>query len=200
MGTWNRGERPSAFNKRCHCHNRCQHRRSGPERRREWHRDRRRLHGGIPGIGGKASTGGSGGGAPAPGCGNTTAPKSAQNLTIQVAGKARTYLLFVPNGFDAAKSIPLIVAWHSSGASVRSNGSTITGVCHGWSVGLYMKTPRNKLCTTYRDPFANRDSPVQQPPEDLIERCRHGSVAASDGSPGGGCWTEAETAWIVSLQ
>jgi len=34
-----------------------------------------------------------------------------------VAGKARTYVLYVPNGYDAAKSIPLIFAWHSSGVT-----------------------------------------------------------------------------------
>ena len=71
----------------------------------------------VPGTGGTTSTGGSGGGEPAPGCGNTAAPKGARNLTIQVNGKARTYVLFVPNGYDATKSIPLIFAWHSSGAS-----------------------------------------------------------------------------------
>ncbi len=67
------------------------------------------------GMGGTAGAGGSGGAAP--GCGNAAAPKGAQNLTIQVDGKARTYLLFVPNGYDANKSIPLIFAWHSSGAT-----------------------------------------------------------------------------------
>ena len=72
--------------------------------------------GGVPGMGGTTSTGGSAGGVPSPGCGNAAAPKGAQNLTIQVAGKARTYLLFVPNGYDAKKSIPLIFAWHSAGA------------------------------------------------------------------------------------
>ncbi len=50
------------------------------------------------------------------GCGNTTSPKGARTLTMQVAGKARTYLLFVPTGYDATKPIPLIFAWHSSGA------------------------------------------------------------------------------------
>ena len=73
--------------------------------------------GGVTGTGGQTSTGGSGGGEPAPGCGNAAAPKGARNLTIQVAGKARTYVLFVPNGYVATKSIPLIFAWHSSGAS-----------------------------------------------------------------------------------
>jgi poly(3-hydroxybutyrate) depolymerase len=37
-------------------------------------------------------------------------------LTIQVNGKARTYVLFVPNGYDTKMSIPLIFAWHSAGA------------------------------------------------------------------------------------
>ena len=73
--------------------------------------------GGRAGTGGTTSTGDSGGSGPAPGCGNTAAVKGAQNLTIQVAGKARTYVLFVPNGYDAKKPIPLIFAWHSSGAS-----------------------------------------------------------------------------------
>ena len=73
--------------------------------------------GGGSGTGGTTSTGGSGGGEPAAGCGNAAAPKGARNLTIQVNGKSRTYVLFVPNGYDATKSIPLIFAWHSSGAS-----------------------------------------------------------------------------------
>jgi poly(3-hydroxybutyrate) depolymerase len=36
-------------------------------------------------------------------------------LTIQVDGKSRSYVLFVPNGYDPKKSIPLIFAWHGSG-------------------------------------------------------------------------------------
>jgi polyhydroxybutyrate depolymerase len=69
------------------------------------------------GMGGSADAGGSeGGGPPAPGCGNAAAPKGARNLTLQVNGKARTYVLFVPNGYDPKRSIPLIFAWHSSGA------------------------------------------------------------------------------------
>lgn len=74
--------------------------------------------GGISGMGGSAGAGGSGGrGEPAPGCANAASPKGARNLTIQVNGKARTYVLFVPNGYDPGKSIPLIFAWHSAGAS-----------------------------------------------------------------------------------
>jgi poly(3-hydroxybutyrate) depolymerase len=73
--------------------------------------------GGLAGTAGVTSSGGSGGGEPALGCGNAAAAKGAQNLTIQVDGKTRTYVLFVPNGYDAKKPIPLIFAWHSSGAS-----------------------------------------------------------------------------------
>ena len=73
--------------------------------------------GGVSGMGGSAGAGGSaGGGEQGPGCGNAAAPKGARNLTIQVNGAPRTYLLFVPNGYDPNKSIPLIFAWHSSGA------------------------------------------------------------------------------------
>jgi hypothetical protein len=57
------------------------------------------------------------GGEPSPGCGNTAAPKGARTLTIQLNGRARTHVLFVPNGYDPKKPIPLIFAWHSSGAS-----------------------------------------------------------------------------------
>lgn len=72
--------------------------------------------GGASGTAGQTNTGGSGGGAPVPGCGKTSSPKGARNLTIQLNGTARTYVLFVPSGYDATKSIPLIFAWHSSGA------------------------------------------------------------------------------------
>ena len=73
---------------------------------------------GGSGTSGMAGASGSaGGGGRVPGCGNAAAVKGARNLTIQVSGKARTYVLFVPNGYDASKSIPLIFAWHSSGAS-----------------------------------------------------------------------------------
>lgn len=72
--------------------------------------------GGDASADGGAGTGGSGGGVAAPGCGNTAAPKGARNLTIQVNGQSRTYVLFVPSGYNASRSIPLIFAWHSAGA------------------------------------------------------------------------------------
>ena len=37
-------------------------------------------------------------------------------VAYSVNGTSRSYVLFVPNGYDANKSIPLIFAWHSSGA------------------------------------------------------------------------------------
>lgn len=66
-------------------------------------------------MGGMAGTGGSGGGEPAPGCGNAQAPRGARNLTIQVNGTSRTYWLWVPDGYDPNTAIPLMFAWHGSG-------------------------------------------------------------------------------------
>ena len=86
--------------------------------------------GGGPGTGGTTSTGGSGGGAPAAGCGNAAAPKGARNLTIQVNGKSRTYVLFVPNGYDAIHSAHLRVALQRS---LRCGVTEVlqVGACHG---------------------------------------------------------------------
>jgi polyhydroxybutyrate depolymerase len=113
--------------------------------------------GGVAGTSGGTITGGSGGSQPSAGCGNMAAPKGAQNLTMQVAGKGRTYLLFVPSGYDATRPIPLIFAWHSSGAtgaesrkyynleSATGNGAIIVypnGLNGGWDVsasGVDMK-------------------------------------------------------------
>src|SRR5690606_30891331 len=106
------------------------------------------------GTGGDVSTGGmtggTGGSDPSPGCGNAAAPKGAQNLTLQLNGKTRKYLLFVPEGYDPTKSIPLIFAWHSSGAPpaesrryyklepVTGDGAIIVypeGINGGWDLG-----------------------------------------------------------------
>jgi poly(3-hydroxybutyrate) depolymerase len=67
-------------------------------------------------MGGETSAGGSGGLVPAPGCGNATAPKGALDRTLQLGGRERYYLLFVPEGYDPTEPIPLIFAWHSSNA------------------------------------------------------------------------------------
>lgn len=73
--------------------------------------------GGAAGMGGAAGAAGSGGAeALAPGCGNAAAAKGARSLKIQVNGKSRSYLLFVPNGYDPNEPIPLIFAWHGSGS------------------------------------------------------------------------------------
>jgi poly(3-hydroxybutyrate) depolymerase len=70
-------------------------------------------------------------------------------LTLQLNGRARKYLLFVPTGYDPTKAIPLIFAWHSSGAPpaesrryyklepVTGNGAIIVypeGINGGWDL------------------------------------------------------------------
>jgi polyhydroxybutyrate depolymerase len=66
---------------------------------------------------GNGGDGGGGGGAPAidaaptAGCG-TTQPTGVQNGTIAVAGADRTYVLFVPAGYDPSRPTPLVFAWH----------------------------------------------------------------------------------------
>ncbi len=45
------------------------------------------------------------------GCGTPQSP-GVQNGTINVAGADRTYVLFVPAGYDPARPTPLIFAWH----------------------------------------------------------------------------------------
>ncbi len=48
---------------------------------------------------------------PSGGCGTPQA-SGVQNGTIDVAGTARTYVLFVPAGYDAMRPTPLVFAWH----------------------------------------------------------------------------------------
>src|SRR5687768_7249400 len=48
---------------------------------------------------------------PTGGCG-TAGATGVQNGTIDVAGTARTYVLFVPSGYDGSRSFPLVFAWH----------------------------------------------------------------------------------------
>lgn len=84
--------------------------------------------GGSPGggpTGGSSAGGGSGGGggSTSSGCGNATAPTGVTNSDIQANGKARTYVLAVPDGYDANIPLPLVFAWHGlggSGAGARS--------------------------------------------------------------------------------
>jgi poly(3-hydroxybutyrate) depolymerase len=47
----------------------------------------------------------------------TGSATSTQNLTIQVGGQARSYVLFVPATYNAGSAYPLIFAWHGLGGS-----------------------------------------------------------------------------------
>jgi poly(3-hydroxybutyrate) depolymerase len=69
--------------------------------------------------GGKASTGGSSGGVePSSGCGKTAVETGVfPDVTIEVAGKSRTYVLSVPTAYDAAHPYPLVFAWHGLGGN-----------------------------------------------------------------------------------
>lgn len=73
--------------------------------------------GGGDGAPDDASPGDAGGDAPlvdappTPGCG-TSGPTGVQNGTIDVGGTARTYVLFVPPGYDGSRAFPLVFAWH----------------------------------------------------------------------------------------
>lgn len=90
--------------------------------------------GGDDDDGGVAPTGdggvdGGGGGdgpgvdaAPTGGCG-TTQPTGVQNGTIQVGGVDRTYVLFVPAGYDPQTPTPLVFAWHGrTGTAAGARG------------------------------------------------------------------------------
>lgn len=104
--------------------------------------------------GGSASGGGGGGGSVGPGkskgCGAATWPKSKNDITITVGGKARTYNLQVPDNYDTNKPYRLIFAVHWLNGTAKnvtdgkyygllplSENSTIfvapQGINNGWS-------------------------------------------------------------------
>lgn len=62
---------------------------------------------------------------PSPACNRTAAPTGVfEGSKVSVAGDERTYVLFVPAGYDAASPLPLVFAWHGqswSGATLRSS-------------------------------------------------------------------------------
>lgn len=73
-------------------------------------------------TGGSKSTGGANNGGSSsvtlsPGCGITGSATDVQNLTIQVAGQDRSYVLFVPKTYAASTPLPLIFAWHGLGGT-----------------------------------------------------------------------------------
>ena len=111
--------------------------------------------GASAGMAGAATAGtsnGSGGGSStkSKGCGATSWPKSKNDLTIMVGGKARTYNLQVPDNYDTNKPYRLIFAIHWLNGTAKnvtdgkyygllplSESSTIfvapQGINNGWS-------------------------------------------------------------------
>ncbi|MFL5305828.1 MAG: alpha/beta hydrolase family esterase [Polyangia bacterium] len=73
--------------------------------------------GGMTGGAGSVGTGGSNNASSA-GCGvNTTAPGASVQQTMQVGGKTRYYLLYVPSGYSNTKPMPLIFVHHGLGGT-----------------------------------------------------------------------------------
>jgi polyhydroxybutyrate depolymerase len=66
---------------------------------------------GAGGSAGKGGAGGSGGMAPTTGCGAATWP-TAGNKTITVGTTMRTYVMYVPTGYDTNRPYPVIFSWH----------------------------------------------------------------------------------------
>jgi poly(3-hydroxybutyrate) depolymerase len=66
---------------------------------------------GAGGGAGKGGSGGSGGMSPTTGCGATTWP-TAGNKTITVGSTNRTFVMFVPTGYDTNRPYPVIFSWH----------------------------------------------------------------------------------------
>jgi predicted esterase len=111
---------------------------------------------GVGGAGGEAGAGGAGGDAGADGdpvmssgCGVTPAPES-DTYTIDVEGTERTYILRLPDDYDANHPYRLILSYHPLGGTAQSiasgnyfglwslaNGSTIfaapQGIGNRWS-------------------------------------------------------------------
>jgi polyhydroxybutyrate depolymerase len=50
-------------------------------------------------------------------CGGPAGPTGAMPGTITVGGTARTYVRFVPPGYDSSRAYPLIFAWHGRGGN-----------------------------------------------------------------------------------
>ena len=83
-------------------------------------------------IDGSTGDGAGGDGAPIDGppsaaCGAPNGPTGAMAETITVGGTARTYVRFVPAGYDSARAYPLIFAWHGRGGN-GSNARQYFGI------------------------------------------------------------------------
>jgi polyhydroxybutyrate depolymerase len=81
--------------------------------------------GGTDGGTGGTDAGG-GGGTPTKGCGAPAAATGYQKgLSLQVAGKARTYDLYLPPGYNPSKAYPLVMLLHG-------DGGTGDGIRNSW--------------------------------------------------------------------
>ncbi|HVY38251.1 MAG TPA: alpha/beta hydrolase-fold protein [Polyangia bacterium] len=73
---------------------------------------------GTGGVAGGTGSGGTGASASSAGCGiNTTPPSASAQQTMQVGGKTRYYLLYVPSGYSNTKPMPLIFVHHGLGGT-----------------------------------------------------------------------------------
>lgn len=87
-----------------------------------------------------APAGGSSGANPSGGCGGARgAVGYAAKQSIQAAGKARTYGLFVPEGYDGSRALPLVFVFHGSGGSGDSirKSYPLEGVANGGGIFVY---------------------------------------------------------------
>lgn len=70
------------------------------------------------GVAGATGSGGTGASAWSAGCGvNTTPPNASTQQTMQVGGKTRYYLLYVPAAYSNTKPMPLIFVHHGLGGT-----------------------------------------------------------------------------------
>ena len=66
-------------------------------------------------------------GPPSAACGGPNGPTGALAESITVGGIARTYVRFVPAGYDSSRAYPLIFAWHGRGGK-GSNARLYFGI------------------------------------------------------------------------
>jgi len=71
--------------------------------------------GGSSATGGSPSSGGEGGAGPTSGCEGPVGTTGQQELSLDVDGLTRTYVLSVPQGYDGSTAMPLVFAWHGLG-------------------------------------------------------------------------------------
>lgn len=111
--------------------------------------------GATGGSGGAAGSGGASGSAGAAGavsgCGDATLGTGSQTIQIDSDGMQRSYILYVPKGYDASKAAPLVLNFHGYGsnalqeqawtgmdATADANGFVVAypeGVNNSWNAG-----------------------------------------------------------------